>query len=185
MLGLVWQLGSASPYDIRRVMLDSPSTQWSASTGAIYPLVRRLERLGHIRSRGERTGRRVRRTYTITVKGLSALREWVGPPLAREAVSVVYDPLRTRARFLGALRPAQRREWVDAALAALDEVQRLVARWDELYGAAGAGEGDQRLAVPLLTRHAEHDLAGRRRWLAEVREVVAGAPAGKGKAGQG
>lgn len=171
-LGLFWQFGPASPYDIRRIMLDSPSTQWSASTGAIYPLVRKLERTGHIKSRSERTGKRVRRSYAVTPKGTTALREWVGPPLAREAVSVSYDPLRTRARFLGVLKSPQRRDWIDAAIASLEEVQSLVSRWDDIYGGAQAATTEQRATLRMLTRHAELDLAARRKWLTELRDSV-------------
>ena len=43
-LGLIWQFGPISPYAIRRHMHQSPSTQWSASAGAIYPLVAKLEK---------------------------------------------------------------------------------------------------------------------------------------------
>ncbi len=191
-LGLFWQSGPASPYHIRRMMLDSPSTQWSASTGAIYPLVRKLERMGMIKSRSERTGRRVRRSYAVTPAGTRALREWLGPPLSREAVSVVYDPLRTRARFLGLLKPEQRREWIDGAIAALEEVEARVRRWEEIYNAsaAAAPSDEQRVGMSLLTRHAELDLSGRRKWLAEAREAMGGggddSPVklrGKGRAG--
>ena len=111
-LGLVWQLGPASAYEIRRHMQTSPSTQWSASAGSIYPLMRRLERAGLLKSRERSGGGRGGREYTITAKGQSALREWVGPPLGAAVVTVAHDPLRSRARFLGALPREARLEWI-------------------------------------------------------------------------
>lgn len=158
-LGLVWQLGPASPYQLRRHMLASPSTQWSASAGAIYPLLKRLERAGLLRSDARRTGKRLSRAYQITPHGLRALRVWIGPPLAAEAVTVAHDPLRSRARFLAALTPAQRTQWLAAARAALDRVEELVRAWQEDHASAlGA-------SASLTTRSGELDVQSRREWL--------------------
>jgi DNA-binding PadR family transcriptional regulator len=169
-LGLVWQLGPCSPYDVRRHVQGSPSTQWSASSGAVYPLMRRLERAGLLVARGRREGERKRREYRITARGLTALRAWVGPPLAAEAVSVAHDPLRSRARFLDALPPGRRRAWVESARGALDEVERRVHEWAAEHGGAeGLGA-----AVKLMTRSGELDVDSRRRWLDEVERAHGG-----------
>jgi len=165
-LGLAWQLGPASPYEIRRHMQESPSTQWSGSAGAIYPLMQRLERAGLLSSHAERDGKRRRREYKITPKGLAALRSWIGPPLGAEAVTVAHDPIRSRARFLTALTPAKRREWLAAARAALDEVEHLVRSWSERHGTS-ANEETAR-AARLMTRSGEIDVESRRRWLEEA-----------------
>jgi len=165
-LGLVWQLGPCSPYEVRRHMQDSPSTQWSASAGAIYPLMKRLERLGLLCASAARTGNRRRQEYRITAKGVAALRAWIGPPLAKEAVTVAYDPLRSRARFLAALTAEKQREWIEAARAALDEVEQRVRAWQEQHG--------QRIG-PLsraMTRSGELDVESRRRWVGEVGDAI-------------
>jgi DNA-binding PadR family transcriptional regulator len=156
-LGLVWQLGPCSPYEIRRHLQNSPSSQWSASAGAIYPLLRRLEALGLVRSKARRTGKRERREYELTARGLSSLRTWVGPPMAESAVTVAHDPLRSRARFLGALAPADRAAWLASARAALDEVERRVRAWDEAFG---QGPG-----ASAMTASGELDVRSRREWL--------------------
>lgn len=166
-LGLVWQLGPSSPYEIRKHMQDSPSTQWSASAGAIYPLMQRLEKRGLLSAVAARTGNRRRREYRITPKGLAALRAWIGPPLSREAVTVAYDPLRSRARFLGALPLTKQEAWIWAAREALDEVERRVKEWQERYAAA---------AGPLsraMTKSGELDVESRRRWLDAVGALLA------------
>ncbi|MCC6427201.1 MAG: PadR family transcriptional regulator [Phycisphaerales bacterium] len=162
-LGLVWQLGPCSPYEVRRHMRASPSSQWSGSAGAIYPLMRRLEKRKLLESKPARTGKRARREYGITAGGLAALRQWIGPPLPEEAVTVTYDPLRSRARFLGAATPAQRRQWIGEAEEALERIAEMVEKWQASFGG-----GDEFLR--LVTRNGELETEARRRWLMEVAE---------------
>ncbi len=169
-LGLIWQGGPCSPYDIRRQMQRSPSTQWSASAGAIYPLVGKLERHKLVQRKADPADQRRRQLYRVTAAGRKALAEWLGPPLAPEAVTVTYDPLRTRVRFLAALPAAKRRAWVLAAAEALQEVERRVRAWQE-------HDATDEAFAQFLTRNAELELGARRQWIAEVGEFVAGKPA--------
>ncbi|MCB9845081.1 MAG: PadR family transcriptional regulator [Phycisphaeraceae bacterium] len=164
-LGLVWQTGPTSAYGIRRQLQASPSTQWSASAGAIYPLLQRLERAGLLKGRALKHGKRRRREYEITPLGLSELRAWIGPPLGDTAVSVAYDPLRSRARFLGALPAGDRAAWTDAAGAALDEVGRRVREWSETI------EGEDPF-LKLVTRQGELELQARAAWLTELKSLI-------------
>ncbi len=163
-LGLVWQLGPCSPYEVRRHMQESPSTQWSASAGAIYPLMRRLEKRGLLVARSERTGKRRRREYRVTERGESALKGWIGPPFAPEAISVAHDPLRTRARFLHLLPAGERAAWFRAAREALDEVERRVLAWHEAHKDLSA--------AALLTASGAIDVESRRRWVERVQEQL-------------
>ncbi len=167
-LGLVWQAGSCSAYQVRRLLADSPSSQWSGSAGAVYPLLRRLESAGHVRARAGSTGKRRRREYRVTTAGLRTLRGWIGPPLRGEAVSVSYDPLRSRARFLAALPPGARRAWVSGARAALDQVARRVDRWHERYS-------DSDPFMGLMTRHGKRETESRRAWLTDVESALTSA----------
>lgn len=159
-MGLVWQLGSASAYDVRRAMADSPSSQWSASTGAIYPLMRRLQRCGLLSGKQEKKGQRARRIYIVTAAGKRVLRHWIGPPFAPEAVSVSHDPLRSRARFLAVLPPAEREAWVQAAINAVDQVAQRVQAWDKKYGSRDEFQF-------LVSRNGELETQARRQWLRE------------------
>jgi DNA-binding PadR family transcriptional regulator len=165
-LGLVWRYGPCTPYTIRRRLMDSPSTQWSGSAGAIYPLLQRLEGQKLVRSRAAATGERRSRQYRVTPRGMEALRKWVGPPLAAEAVTVSYDPLRSRIRFVDILPAADRRVWLAAARKALEEVLERVRHWEALHAA-----DDEPLAA-ILTRSGELDVQARLRWLAEAERVV-------------
>jgi DNA-binding PadR family transcriptional regulator len=165
-LGLIWRHGPCSAYEVRRLMQDSPSTQWSASAGAIYPLIRRLERDGLVAGRDRPHGKRSRRVYQTTATGESALQSWIGPPLAAEAVTVAYDPLRSRARFLGVLPARKRQLWVEAALTALDRVAARVKAWDERYG------GPRDAVGAAITRSGELDVRTRRAWLRSLERAV-------------
>lgn len=160
-LGLVWQLGPCSPYDVRRHMRASPSTQWSASAGAIYPLVKRLEHAGLLASERSAHGKRERRIYAITAAGMKVLRAWIGPPLRPEVVSVSHDPLRSRVRFLGALTPAQRTRWFAAASEALNSIEQQIRAWDEANAAIDTYASH-------MTVCGMSDLAARREWLAAL-----------------
>lgn len=167
-LGLVWQLGPVAAYAVRQHMRASPSRQWSASTGAIYPALRRLEGEGLVEGREREQGRRRRREYRITDAGLRALRAWVGPPMAPEVVTVPHDPLRSRARFLAALDPPSRRAWIDAARRALDEVEERVKAWETLAPAdpfAGA-----------MTSYGRLETEARRRWLEQIERLLDDGP---------
>lgn len=169
-LGLAWQHGPCSSYQIRRILMDSPSRQWSGSAGAIYPLVRRLEQDGLLSGTARAGSAGGGRAYSITAKGRAALRRWIGPPIDPEAWTVTSDPLRSRLRFLAALAPAERTAWVRAAESALDEVASSVELWTRTY----ASGGDPLLA--LVARHGELDVAFRRAWLKEVAEAIGRGP---------
>jgi DNA-binding PadR family transcriptional regulator len=160
-LGLIWRHGPCSAYTIRRQLQDSPSTQWSGSAGAIYPLMQRLERQGLLAATAGGTGQRRSLKYAITGTGLAMLRVWIGPPLPPEAVTVAHDPLRSRLRFLDLLPAEERRAWVAAAIRSLEEVLARVRRWEDSHE---PGEPLGRI----VTRSGELDVEARRRWLEEA-----------------
>lgn len=162
-LGLVWKFGPCTAYSIRQQLQSSPSTQWSGSAGAIYPLVQRLERAGLLKSRSAGRGRRASQEYAITPRGETALRHWIGPPFPPEAMTVTHDPLRSRMRFLSALPPTERRAWIDAAIDSLREVAQRVRAWEQ------ANQADADPFVALLTRSGLLDVSARRTWLREAR----------------
>lgn len=123
--------------------------------------MRRLKKYGLLRVKQEATGKRKHETYSISAAGLKALKQWIGPPMSEEAKTVTYDPLRSRARFLGALTRRQRLAWLKAALDLLEEVERRVKEWEELYS-----HDDEFLE--LVGRTGELDVQSRRKWLREA-----------------
>jgi DNA-binding PadR family transcriptional regulator len=127
-LALVWAEGPLTPYAIRKEFLDSPSPQWSGSAGTIYPLVRRLAKRRWIRSEVRHRGRRKGNQIYLTAVGLKVLRRWLRVPLQEWVAGVPPDPLRTRVRFLGALSPAEQRQFVFEAARRTADHLRLVEK---------------------------------------------------------
>lgn len=161
-LGLVWQIGPCSAYDVRQQLRDSPSSQWSASAGAIYPLMRRLEKHRLLMATDDANDNRRRRAYSITKAGRTALRDWIGPPISDDVVTVMHDPLRSRARFLGLLSSQERSAWVKGARAALEDVQRAVDDWHDRHAATSDPFRE------VMTQHGTMDVQMRRAWLNEL-----------------
>jgi len=131
-LGCLWKHGASTPYAVRRMFLDSPSSHWSGSAGAVYPVLERLEQSGLVEAthapRGERDGW----TYALTGAGKRRFRAWLEPPFAPEIVSVPPDPLRTRLSFLGILSAARQARFSARALEALErELALLEARVEQ------------------------------------------------------
>ena len=146
-------------------MRESPSRQWSASTGSIYPVLRRLDRDGLIVGVERSRGRRARREYEIAPLGLRELQAWVGPPLGEDVVTVAFDPLRTRARFLAVIPREARLAWIQEALKALDAVDTRVRAWSAVHD-----NGDAFLSA--MTAHAMLETEARRKWLLDLRAVI-------------
>jgi DNA-binding PadR family transcriptional regulator len=131
-LGLLRRGGEGTAYSVRRVFLTSPSPHWSGSAGAISPLIARLVRERLLAVRQSATGRRRSSVYTLTPRGLRALRSWLQPPWPPEVTGVPADPLRTRIELVGALTPAERsrfvREAIEAVRVHVEAVSRDLAR---------------------------------------------------------
>lgn len=118
-LGHLWKRGPSTPYSVRRMFLDSPSSHWSGSAGAVYPLLERLEQRGLVASALARRGGRNARNYSLTRAGLGRLQRWLAPAALDEIVAVPPDPLRTRLGFLRSLPPRERRSFLERAVRAL------------------------------------------------------------------
>ena len=165
-LGVVWQGGPLTAYEIAKPFAASASSYWSGSAGAIYPLVKRLEEKGFVRGESAQWNSRKKRTFTITATGLSALREWLAPPFGSQVGAPAFDPIRTRIAFLGALPPRSRGRFLDDAERVvreqLVELEKVHAREQELGATFDA----------LATRGAMHELQARLRWLVEVRREL-------------
>ncbi len=174
-LGAVWQNGPCTPYRVRRVFLDSPSPYWSGSAGAIYPLMRRLERRGLIASREGRKSRRASRLYGLTPAGVRVLRSWLGPPWSAVVTGVPADPLRTRVSFLGALRPSARSRFFREAIGQVAED----IRQHEEDRRRGRHAGQPFEAA--VARGALSALEARRRWLEQTEAILGRADRSRAK----
>jgi PadR family transcriptional regulator, regulatory protein AphA len=75
-LGMLSQ-GKETGYEIKRAVDRSTRFFWAASLAQVYPELAALERDGYVVSTDEPYGARRRKTYRLTDKGRTALREWL------------------------------------------------------------------------------------------------------------
>jgi len=82
-LGLVEQLKTATPYDLKRVAQLSVVNFWALSHTQLYVECDRLAGAGYLHEEREDHGRR-RRLFRITDDGQAALEAWRAEPVADE-----------------------------------------------------------------------------------------------------
>ncbi len=150
LLGLISQQ-PLSGYDVKKIFATTPMAGFSDSPGAIYPALRRLEKVGLVRSEVKQmTGLRQRRVFRITPKGLASLKAWMAKPITEEDVVRRVAELMLRFAFmdqtLGAessvkfLRELQ--EKLAGYIPSLHEYLEASRDGDAGVGTAGAGEWD-------------------------------------------
>lgn len=101
-LGLVGHLGSATGYDLKRVLAGTIGQFWSVPHSQLYAEPARLAGLRLLLETQEQHGRR-RRTYTLTPAGRRALDQWLAEPT--EAGTELRDPALLRLYFGAQTRP--------------------------------------------------------------------------------
>lgn len=166
-LGVVWLRGPCTAYVVRQEFLASESSHWSGSAGAIYPLLRRLEKAKLIRARSHAWGRGKRKEFEITDRGLGELRVWIGPPLPQWTAAPTFDPVRTRMSFLGALPSAKRAKFVAEARKNVDAELAAIAHKLEVY------DRDAEPFEYLVIQGTRHELEARVKWLDQVAREIA------------
>lgn len=101
-LGLIEQIGPATPYDLKRMAQVSTFNFWAVPHTQLYTECARLAADGLLSEQREQTGRR-RRIYRLTKPGRKALAEWLAKPT--EEFEEVRDPATLKLFFGG--DPAQ------------------------------------------------------------------------------
>jgi DNA-binding PadR family transcriptional regulator len=102
-IGLVSQQ-PRSGYDVRKVFSETALGHFSASPGAIYPALRRLEKAGLLSGKVEKQGTlRPRKLYRLAAGGERALKERLGRPVTREDIVWHMDDLMLRFAFMDPL----------------------------------------------------------------------------------
>ena len=119
-LGLVGREGVAT-HDLRRMVERGRMLDW-AGESQYYAEPKRLAQLGYLDARKEPGKTRDRTVYTLTDKGLEALREWARTPITFTPVKSEFLTRLLIADLVG--EPATRA----SALALRDEIADLEAR---------------------------------------------------------
>ncbi len=160
-LGIVWSDSPITRYAIRTRFLNSRSSHFSGSSGAVYPLVARLLASGLLSAEQSQQGKRPRTLYRLTQLGERSLRDWI-VNVEGWMAAVEFDPIRARVFFLASLPKRSRRKFLREAGDRLDaEITETITHVKALtetkdtwaaWGARGA------LGV----------LRARRKWLREI-----------------
>jgi PadR family transcriptional regulator AphA len=78
-LGLVREMGEATPYALKQAVALSVGNFWSIQHAQLYSEPGRLAKAGLLDEEVEKTGRR-RKTYRLTAAGREALDAWLAEP---------------------------------------------------------------------------------------------------------
>ncbi|MGF1911860.1 PadR family transcriptional regulator [Vibrio kasasachensis] len=70
-------------YQLKKVMEQSTSLFFSASTGSLHPALKKLETSGLVACRQEADGKRAKKIYSRTPKGAQIFQEWIAEPKAK------------------------------------------------------------------------------------------------------
>jgi DNA-binding PadR family transcriptional regulator len=121
--------GVNSGYAMRKQMNRMRGGRWSAESGSVYRVLRRLERDGLVtEARKVGVPNRERTEYELTPHGDSMLMSWLTFPPDRTEMGFLVDPLRTRSYFLMRLRPAEQARvvkiWLQESKQFLSDLKR-------------------------------------------------------------
>jgi len=97
--------GINSGYAMRKEMNKMRGGRWSAESGSVYRVLRRLEKDGLLtEARKVGVPNRERTEYELTRTGEALLQSWLTFPPDRGEMAFLVDPLRTRCYFLNRLK---------------------------------------------------------------------------------
>ncbi|HEY0868328.1 MAG TPA: PadR family transcriptional regulator [Fimbriimonas sp.] len=121
--------GVNSGYAMRKEMNRMRGGRWSAESGSVYRVLRRLERDSLVvEMRRVGVPNRERTEYDLTPQGEALLHSWLTFPPDRLELAFLVDPIRTRSYFLNRLKPAERirvvKTWLQENKVFLSELQR-------------------------------------------------------------
>jgi len=121
--------GINSGYAMRKEMNRMRGGRWSAESGSVYRVLRRLERDGLL-TEARRVGvpNRERTEYELTRTGEALLHSWLTFPPDRGELAFLVDPIRTRCYFLHRLKPNERvrvvKYWMQESKQFIADLQR-------------------------------------------------------------
>ena len=161
--------GVASGYAQRKQMTEFRGGRWSAESGSVYRVLRRLEADGLVlEARRVGVPNRERTEYEITERGIGVLSAWLSYPPDREELGFLIDPLRTRAYFLTRLSATERvrvvKMWIQENKAFMEILRRQIEK-------IGEGHGEEEAFVFSETMYLAQ---GRQEWLKDLLSRVKG-----------
>jgi DNA-binding PadR family transcriptional regulator len=121
--------GVNSGYAMRKEMNRMRGGRWSAESGSVYRVLRRLDADGLV-SLARKVGvpNRERTEYELTRAGEALLNSWLTFPPDRTELGFLVDPIRTRSYFLPRLTHAEQgrvlKTWMQENRRFMDDLER-------------------------------------------------------------
>lgn len=162
--------GINSGYAMRKEMNRMRGGRWSAESGSVYRVLRRLEQDGLL-TEARRVGvpNRERTEYELTHTGEALLQSWLTFPPDRSELAFLVDPLRTRCYFLHRLKPAER---VRVVKAWLQESKQFIADLERDLDSGSTAEPIRNMGYQNLLYLAEARHEWLRRLLGQVKPAT-------------
>lgn len=146
-LGLVGR-GGAGPHDLRQMVRRGRIFDW-AGESRYYVEPKRLAKLGYLTARREPGRTRERTVYTLTEKGIEALREWAATPTRFTAVK---SEVNVRLLIADLVGESVTRESVVSLRADLDDLRGRLAEAEAAAAALPHREKYLRLNLRFVHR---------------------------------
>lgn len=165
-----------SGYAMRKEMNRMRGGRWSAESGSVYRVLRRLEQDGLVReARKVGVPNRERTEYELSTQGEALLQSWLTFPPDRGELAFLVDPIRTRAYFLGRLKPTEQvrvvKGWLVESKQFVHDLER------DLQSVAGVEDPVRHLAQHNMLFLAE----ARHEWLRKLLANLKNLSSAKGK----
>lgn len=146
-----------SAYDVMKALARSPVSSLSGSTGAIYPIVKRLRDRGLVDAAAIEGSPRRTEALSSTPEGRAAAARWVGT--VSEADLLPHDPLRSKILFFSLLSKPEQMRFLLEASRALEAKMEAIEAYARTLGGTNA---EQAVGGAVASTKA------RRRWLQDV-----------------
>ncbi len=123
--------GVRSGYAMRVQMHRLRGLMWSAESGSVYRVLRRLTQGGLLTEIGQAGVKNRERTeYDITPAGRIALEAWLTGPITSEEVAMLSDPIRLRVTYFSLVDLATQRKalrtWLKQNAAFIEQIEQLM-----------------------------------------------------------
>ena len=165
--------GINSGYAMRKEMNKMRGGRWSAESGSVYRVLRRLENHNLLcEARKVGVPNRERTEYDLSKEGEALLQSWLTFPPDRGEMAFLVDPLRTRSYFLHRLKPNERVRVVKSWLV---ESKQFVADLQRDLDAGVTSDPIRNVAYQNLLYLAQARHEWLKRMLTQVKPISAGA----------
>jgi DNA-binding PadR family transcriptional regulator len=158
---VIRRIQPCTAYEVRRAFQTSLTTSWRASTGSIYPLLRKLVANGLVTEKAVAGDMRRSRKLAITRNGSRSLKTWLQQSETWIAEPVA-DPIRTRSFVLEMLPDQAQRLLIGRWIADTKNVLQAINE-----GISSCRKAGDRIELRAL-RGTQLQIEARLKWLAEI-----------------